>query len=264
MGCSHRLRRSIRNIMTLESAIVSKFNLDFKILKASIVTYTWRHPQERLFQGKACSVDRALPISLHFKASSMQTKSKQTCQATEVARINPSSTRVPTLSQIMRSNLMWTKEAQTMGANSLVEIWLVLKRASELWCWRCLTTTTTLARKINNTLRSFLKCTISSRGPRDFKVTVKIIMTSRPRKWLSMKKTLIKWATCTPTLLTTKCTSQSGLTRLKTNQMRSCVSTAKTLNFICKQGILSLSSWWVRFGWTTRFSKWSHRRPSAT
>ena len=247
MGCSHQLRRSIRNILISESAIVSKFNLDSKILKVSIVTYIWNHPLERLFQGKACLVDRALPISLHFKASSTQTKSKQTCQATEEAQISPSSTRVPTLSQIMRSNLMLTKEALTMEANSLVAIWLELKRVSELWCWRCLTTTT-LARKINNTPRSFLKCTISSRGPRDFKVTVKIIMTSRPRNWLSMKKTLIKWATCTPTLLTTKCTSQSGLTPRRTNQMRSCVSTAKTLNSICKQGILSLSSWWVRFG----------------
>lgn len=106
MEFSHRLRRSIRNILISESAIVSKFNLDSKILKVSIVTYTWKHPQERLFQGKACLVDRVQPISLHFKASSMQTKSKQTCQATEEAQISPSSIRVPTLSQIIRSNLM--------------------------------------------------------------------------------------------------------------------------------------------------------------
>ena len=165
------------------------------------MTYTWNHRLERLFRGKACSPDRAQPISLHFKASSLLTQSNQACQATEAARTSRSSTRVPTLSQIMGSNLMWTKEAQTMEANSQAAIWLELKRASVLWCWRCLTTaTTTLARKINNTLLSFLKCTISSRGPRDFKVTVKIIVTSMPRNWLSMKKTLIRWATYTPTL----------------------------------------------------------------
>lgn len=132
MGCSRRLlRRSTRNIMISESGMLSKFNLDSKILKVSIVTYTWNRHLERLFQGKACLVDRAQHISLHCKALSLLTKSNKTCQATEAARISPSSIRDPTLSQIMRSNLMLTKEAQTMEANSLVAIWLELKHASE-------------------------------------------------------------------------------------------------------------------------------------